>query len=325
MIIQDFSIRGISDADVLSIFENGLVSALTVYGANLPKKPSKRITCSGATLRQISQIICPIDILGSSPQVIQDFFMYFGRFLYKVDLGQYFTPYEVIDLIVRIVNPKFGDVVRDPACGTADFLVGAMRVANERHGANITPRLYGVDTADMAVNLSFFNMILNGDGSSNITKGDSLKDMLKHEDKYTVALCNPLFGTRILEKRKEVLAAFDLGTEEKGGKKVPVKSQETGLLFVEVCLRSLRPGGRVGIILPNGYLGNRGNRYTGFRKWLLRHAKIAAIVGFPRFTFKKSGADVSASVVVLEKRDEPLKDHSTIPEHPVHFNLVFPV
>lgn len=322
MIIQDFSIRGVSDADVLSIFEKGLETALTVYGSHLPKRPSKKIGCTGATLRLVSKIICPIDILGSSPQVIQDFFMYFGRFLYKVDLGQYFTPYEVIDLIVRIVNPKFGDVVRDPACGTSDFLVGAMRVADERHGANIAPQLYGVDTADMTVNLSVFNMILNGDGSSNISLGDSLKDIKKHEGKYTVALCNPPFGTRIVEKRKEVLALFDLGTEEVGGKRVPLKSQETGLLFVEVCLRSINPGGRVGIILPNGYLGNRGGRYLVFRNWLLRHAKVAAVIGFPRFTFKKSGADVSASVVVLEKRDVPLKDLSAVPDHPVHFNLV---
>ncbi len=322
MIIQDFSIRDTPDDDVHGIFVKGLASALTLYGPGLPKEPSKAINCSGATLRQVSKIICPIDILGSSPQVIQDFFMYFGRFLYKVDLAQYFTPYEVIDLIVRIVNPKFGDVVRDPACGTADFLVGALRVADERHGVNIAPQLHGVDTADMAVNLSVFNMILNGDGSSNIVKGDSLKDMLKHQDKYTVALCNPPFGTRILEKRKEVLTLFDLGSEEKDGKRVPLKSQETGLLFVEVCLRSVRPGGRVGIILPNGYLGNRGNRYAEFRRWLLRHAKVAAIVGFPRFTFKKSGADVSASVLVLERRDKPLEDLSSVPDQPIHFNLV---
>ncbi|WP_454011776.1 HsdM family class I SAM-dependent methyltransferase [Aquamicrobium terrae] len=175
MIIQDFSIRDIPNADIEGVFEEGLKVALTVYGAHLPKKPSKTIGCNGATLRQISKVLCPIDILGSSPQVIQDFFMYFGRFLYKVDLGQYFTPYEVIDLIVRITNPKFGDLVKDPACGTADFLVAAKRISDERHSADISSQIYGVDTAEMAVNLSVFNMILNGDGRSNITVGDSLQ------------------------------------------------------------------------------------------------------------------------------------------------------
>ena len=146
--------------------------------------------------------------------------------------------------------------------------------------------------------------------------------MCIRDSQYTVALCNPPFGTRIVEKRKDVLSAFDLGTEEKNGKKVPKKSQETGLLFVEVCLRSVEPGGRVGIILPNGYLGNRSPKYMEFRDWLLRHARVAAVIGFPRFTFKKSGADVSASVVVLEKRKEPLSNAKDSEDFPIHFNLV---
>lgn len=322
MIIQDFSAHNVPDTDIETVFEKGFGQALTVYGSHLPKKPTKKIGCNGATLRQISKVICSIDILGSSPQVIQDFFMYFGRFLYKVDLGQYFTPYEVIDLIVRITNPKFGDVVKDPACGTADFLVAAKRIAQERHGADISAQVYGVDTAEMAVNLSVFNMILNGDGSSNIVVGDSLLDLSKHEGKYTLALCNPPFGSRILEKRRNVLARFDLGTQTKRGKIVPLPSQETGLLFVEACLRSVLPGGRVGIILPNGYLGNRGPRYTGFRHWLLKKARIAAVIGFPRFTFKKSGADVSASVVIFERRDKDLDSIEEVEDYPIHFNLV---
>lgn len=328
MIIQDFSIRDIPDADVEGVFEEGLKVALTVYGAHLPKKPSKTMGCDGATLRQVSKVICPIDILGSSPQVIQDFFMYFGRFLYKVDLGQYFTPYEVIDLIVRIANPKFGDLVKDPACGTADFLVAAKRISDERHSADISSQIYGIDTAEMAVNLSVFNMILNGDGRSNITMGDSLRDIKKHEGKYTLALCNPPFGSRILEKRPAVLSNFELGCEApyplpgSKDKPVPLKSQETGILFAEVCLRSVVPGGRVGIILPNGYLGNRGPRYVGFRNWLLKHARIAAVIGFPRFTFKKSGADVSASVVIMERREKPLTSIAEVEDYPIHFNLV---
>jgi type I restriction enzyme M protein len=322
MIIQDFSITKSSDTDVDKIFGVGLKSALAVYGDLLPEKTSNKFDCSGATLRGISKILCPINILSSSPQVIQDFFMYFGRFLYKVDLGQYFTPYEVIDLVVRIVNPHFGDRVKDPACGTADFLVGAKRVAAERHGADISQHLYGVDTAAMAINLSVFNMLLNGDGRSNISSGDSLQELRRHEGKYTVALCNPPFGSRIVEKRKDVLAFFDLGTHGPDTKRIPLKSQETGLLFVEVCLRSVVPGGRVGIILPNGYLGNRSARYLEFRKWLFCNARIAAVVGFPRFTFKKSGADVSASLVVLERREEVLADLSRMKDFPIHFNLV---
>jgi N-6 DNA Methylase len=93
-------------------------------------------------------------------------------------------------------------------------------------------------------------------------------------------------------------------------------------LYVEACLKAVMPGGRVGILVPNGYLGNRSERYLEFRRWLLRNARVAAVIGFPRFTFKKSGADVSASAVILERRREPLSDLSQMPDYPIHFNLV---
>lgn len=325
MIFQDFAMRETAETDILHILNEGLAQALVVYGTHLPSPPEPDLNCSGETLRQISKYLCNINIQRSSPQVIQDFFMYFGRFLYKVDLGQYFTPYEVIDLVVRIINPKFGDVVKDPACGTADFLVAAKRVAKERHSADIAASLYGVDAADTAVNLSVFNMILNGDGKSTITKGDSLKEIANHLGKFTAALCNPPFGSRILEKRKEVLSNFEMGvfTEVgKDGKPLPLPAQEMGILFVEACLKMVRPGGRIGIILPNGYLGNRSEKYLSFRRWLLRNARVAAVIGFPRFTFKKSGADVSASVLILEKRNKPLATLDGSADHPIHFNLL---
>lgn len=325
MIMQDFVIQGTPDDDIKQIIEEALGIALAVYANNLPTPPVAEVGCTGETLRRVCQILCGINIQRSSPQVIQDFFMYFGRFLYKVDLGQYFTPYEVIDLVVRIINPRFGDVVKDPACGTADFLVAAKRIAHDRHSADISANLCGVDAGDTAVNLSVFNMILNGDPKPNIELGDSLKNLPQHEGKYTVALCNPPFGTKIVERRKDVLQRFELGQTgefDNHGKPVAMAAQETGLLFVEVCLRLVKPGGRVGIILPNGYLGNRSPKYLGFRRWLLKHARVAAVIGFPRFTFKKSGADVSASVVILEKRQSPLADVAEMTDHPIHFNLL---
>ena len=94
------------------------------------------------------------------------------------------------------------------------------------------------------------------------------------------------------------------------------------MLFAELCIRQARPGGRIGIILPNGYLGNSSMRYLAFREWMLRHTRLVAVIGFPRFTFKKSGADVSASVVVLEKRDEPLAHSSKSERYPFYAGLL---
>jgi len=86
--------------------------------------------------------------------------------------------------------------------------------------------------------------------------------------------------------------------------------QETGILFIELCVKICKPGGRIAIILPNGYLGNRSPKYRVVREWILKHTRVAAIISLPRFTFKSSGADVSASVLYLEKREEPLNEYS---------------
>jgi type I restriction enzyme M protein len=99
-------------------------------------------------------------------------------------------------------------------------------------------------------------------------------------------------------------------------------AQQTGILFAELCVRLTKPGGRIGIILPNGYLGNRGTVYLALREWLLRHTYIVGIVGFPRFTFKKSGADVSASAVFLERRAEPLPRASDSSSYSYYVGMV---
>jgi type I restriction enzyme M protein len=324
MLIQDFSaVAPAWNGAVERIFTDALDKALVRYNGVLARAAPRTIGCSAEVLREASGFLCDIRFLGALPQVIQDLFMYFGRFHYRVDLGQYFTPCEVIRLIVEIVNPRSDERIVDPACGTADFLVGAKQVAEERDRSDISANLHGYDVSPFAVHLSIFNMLLNGDhGLADIQTMDTLLEPLQHQGRYHIALCNPPFGTRIVEKRVKALARFELATPRKPGPQSRPSPQEAGLLYMEICLRAVCPGGRIGILVPNGYLGNRSDRYVEFRRWLLRNARVAAVIGFPRFTFKKSGADVSASVVILERRQQPLADLSDMPDHPIHFNIV---
>jgi type I restriction enzyme M protein len=322
MIIQDFSSKSVNvtDKDILNSLNSALESSLVLYQKNLGKPVDKKLRIKGNSVRELCRVLCRINLLESFPQVMQDFYMYFARHIYKVDLAQYFTPYEVVDFIVRITNPKFGDRVKDPACGSADFLVAAYRIAKERHGVEIADQVYGTDSGIRAVQISVLNMILNGDGKSNVIQEDSLSEIERHDNEYTLLLCNPPFGKDILEKRPTVLAQFELSRH--ADTHVPFAEQETGILFVEVCVRSARPGQRIAIILPNGYLGNRSERYVALRRWLLRQVRVAAVIGFPRFTFKKSGADVSASVVIMEKLDKPVGNPLDTANYPIHFNLI---
>lgn len=310
--VQDYSVLGTPPEIAKAKFDKLVERAISFYEKHLPNKIPKQIPVTGETLIEILKILAPIRIIHSKRDVIQTFYMKFAKDLYKWDLAQYFTPTTVTDFIVDILNPQFGEHVCDPACGSADFLVAAFRIGRQ-FNPGYADCVWGVDNSSNAVQISVLNMLLNGDGKTNIRKDDSLENVDKYNSRYDIMVCNPPFGTKILEKRSSVLKNFELGFEWELKNGVGVKTtkllsgQETGLLFVEVCVRQCKPGGRIGIILPNGYLGNRSHRYRFFREWLLLNTKIAAIVSFPRFTFKSSGADVSASVVFLEKRVKPLK------------------
>ena len=329
MSLQDFSDSPLPDAAVKTEFDKLLGQAVSFYGKYLPKPVPKTIAAKGALLRAVSAILAPVRIFGAKRAVIQDFYMYFAQGVYKWDLAQYFTPTEVVDFIVALVNPQPGDQVKDPACGSGDFLIATLHHA-QQSGGDMSDAIWGADNSEQAVQVCVLNMVLNGDGKSNITHEDSLVEMPKHDDVYSVLLCNPPFGVRIVEKRFDVLRHFDLGHEWKADPKTGVmqrtnkvcKKEETGILFAELCVRQAEAGGRIGLIMPNGYLGNRGPRYLALREWLLRNTRLVAVVGFPRFTFKKSGADVSASVLVLERLDKPLASAKDADDYPFHAGLL---
>lgn len=310
---QDFSVEALSNTEVMRRMNAALAQAAGHYNMYLP--PTNTIKpeflCPPEVLRNISRILAPTNILGSKVQVIQGFYMKFAKSLYKWDLGQYFTPHEVIDFIVDVVNPQPGEHVHDPACGSADFLISAFRKA----GSASENCVWGADSSEQAVQISILNMVLNGDGKTKIRTLDSLQTYSPSTAQtFSVVLCNPPFGTKIVERRFEVLRKFDMGHKwirSDDGRVTKTEdtraSQQTGILFAELCVRLAKPGGRVAVILPNGYLGNKGVEYAALRDWLLRNARIVAVMAFPRFTFKKSGADVSASVLVLERRATALE------------------
>ena len=302
--------------------------AISFYGKHLPNKLSDTLPLSGDTLFEILQILAPVKIIQSKRDVVQTFYMKFAKALYKWDMAQYFTPTTVTDFLVDIINPQFGEHIADPACGSADFLVAAFRAAR-KFNPGFADCIWGIDNSPNAVQVAVLNMLLNGDGKTNVIKDDSLENIKKYVEKYDVITCNPPFGTKIVEKRSRVLRQYDLGFEwlidETGVLKKTdtlLSQQETGILFVEVCVKECKPKGRIAIILPNGYLGNRSIKYRTVREWILKHTKLAAIVSLPRFTFKSSGADVSASVLYLEKRETPLENIADSEEYQFAVELI---
>jgi len=310
--LQDFAALGVDAVTAKSVVDSIVKSAVEYYQPFLPETVEKALPVAGDTLMEVMRILAPIKIVSMTHSVIQEFYMYFAKHIYKWDLAQYFTPTNVTDFIVDVLNPHQHEHIRDPACGSADFLTAAYRRGQRWH--DYASSIGGSDVSKEAVQVAVLNMILNGDGKTNIREEDSLLKIESNESSCNIVICNPPFGTKITERNSTTLSNFDLGHEwewdsrggwQKNGRK-QLDKQESGVLFAEACARMVRPGGRFALIVPNGYLGNRSQRYLILREWILRYCRIAVIVGLPRFAFASSGASVAASIIFCERRSKPL-------------------
>jgi len=260
---------------------------------------------SDQTLRDIVKAIQGLDFSSATNETMQQVFMTFVPSVFKKSLDQYFTPVTLIETMVQLAGIGPNDKVADPAMGTGDFLTAAMSYRLERGDSEILLRVYGMDSDPKAYDLAIVNMILNRDGQANLVRGDSIAQPNVWAGEIGVALCNPPFGSRTVETRPDILSKYDLGHiwKQEHGEWVMtdelMNSQQLGILFIERCYKLLTSGGRLGIILPEGYLAT--TTYGYVRRWILDHLRVLALVELPRRIFLKSDADLRSNVLIAEK------------------------
>jgi len=249
--------------------------------------------------------------------VISEAFQAFWGPGLRGEKGQFFTPRNIVKMCVDILNPKLGEKVIDPACGSGGFLVEILScLKGKEHFCNV----YGIDKETDLVKICKAYMAIVGDGHANIFCADSLypefwaKEMKREieDESFDVALTNPPFGAKIFIEDKRILKNYKLGHEwikEPSNKwKVTnsISEQVPQILFIERCLQLLKPGGRMAIVLPDGVFGNPSDRYVW--QFILEDAKILAIVSLPPETFLPS-THTKTSVLFLEKTRSNDKDY----------------
>jgi len=307
----------------------------------------------------------------------------FERFLgrtFRGEIGQFFTPRTIVEFMIRMVDPKEGDVICDPASGSGGFLIRffeivrqsvltdadreyeafkatilkkrkltgeqkakALRDKYEEILATIDQKkegsrlwtlanrcIYGTDANDRMARTSKMNMIMHGDGHGGVHHHDGFLNVNGiFEGRFDIILTNPPFGSSVepsdvvreedltvtpesdrrykelygdlykesqarvrAAKGKPIASLFDLPKGEKSKTK-------TEILFVERCLSLLKPGGRLGIVLPEGIFNNPSLNYV--REYCEDRAFVQAVVSLPQETFLSSGASVKASLLFLKK------------------------
>lgn len=252
-------------------------------------------------------------------------FEYFVRATLKgKKLGQYFTPRQLVQTMLAVVGQNkivnavtFGKdfKILDPACGTGGFLVFLMQDSIRKLERMYTARDINKETFELAKkkvreNIFFgsdanegvaasakMNMIIAGDGHSNIQHEDSLSASSKNWNINTpdcdLILTNPPFGT----SESASLSAYDW-------EQFPVRSGKGQYLFLQKMALSLKPGsGEICTVIDEGVLNTESA--SSIRKWLMQHCRLKAVFALPNETFKPNKINVKSSLLYFERRELP--------------------
>ncbi len=214
--------------------------------------------------------------------------------------GQFRTPRHIIQLMVEMTAPTPKDVICDPACGTAGFLVAASDYLVKNHSDMIykdakTRRrfnegtFHGYDSDNIMLRIGSMNMLLHGMENPDIRYKDSLAQADDDDaEKYSLILANPPFA-----------GSLDYESTAKDLQQI-VKTKKTELLFLALFLRLLQVGGRAAIIVPDGVLFGSSNAHKTLRKILVEDQKLDGIVSMPSGVFKPY-AGVSTAILFFTK------------------------
>lgn len=213
--------------------------------------------------------------------------------------GQFRTPRHIIKMMVELMDPKPGETICDPACGTCGFLVGASDYLRERYRNEILMNkenrehymnhmFYGFDMDRTMLRIGAMNMMTHGVESPFIEYRDSLSDQNIDNNKYSLILANPPFK-----------GSLDADSVSSDLLKV-TKTKKTELLFLALFLRTLKVGGRCACIVPDGVLFGSSNAHKQIRKTLIENNRLEAVISMPSGVFKPY-AGVSTGILIFTK------------------------
>ena len=270
--------------------------------------PEDEIHLHDRTIRKIVQSFENYDLGLTAFDVKGEAFEYFLGDTFTGGLGEYFTPRNVVEFMVEAIDPKIGERIIDPFCGTGGFLIYAFETVSDkirlqefsadekkRWRGELTNRcLFGTDWKERTSQACKMNMTVHGDGSSGVFKHDGFVDIPGkiEEGIFDISLTNPPFGS--IETDPSVLSRFELGAGR--------KSQDRVILALERTIRLVKPSGWVAIVVIDGVLNNESTRYV--RDYVKCHAWIRGIISLNRETFEGYGARAKTSVLFLQRKEK---------------------
>ncbi len=251
---------------------------------------------SGTTLRQAINKLNEIDFNSSKEHhifnaIYEDILQGLAT---KKDTGEFYTPRAVTQFIIDMVNPKLGEKISDPACGTAGFLVCAIehlrkQVKNVSDKKILQETITGSELKPLPYMLSVVNLITHDIEVPQIENMDALSreyTSFKQKDRVDIIVANPPFGGVVGDGME---TNFPLN----------YRTKESADLFLLLFIQLLKDGGRAGIVLPDGSLTGEGVKQR-VRQKLLEDCNVHTIVRLPQSVFAPY-ATVNTNLIFFEK------------------------
>lgn len=286
---------------------------------------TEEIKAEDPIIYSIVELLQGISLARTELDIKGEAFEHFLGGVFRQAMGQYFTPRPIVKFMVDMLEPDEDDKVIDPACGSGGFLLYTLDRVKRYLEETLAPRdaldrwkdfglyqLFGIEINSQLARVAMMNMILHEDGHSNIENNDALDKTSKFHPrrdiklgKYSLLLTNPPFGAVVKMREHSYLANYEFGAKVKHRDR-----QKTEILFIERCLDFLKPGSRMGIVLPDGILTNSSLQYV--RDFITDKAQILAVVSLPQTAFRRPhakggggiGSGVKASLLFLRKKKE---------------------
>ena len=261
-------------------------------------------------LKEIMDKLDPLMLTDVDSDVKGDAFEYFlkASTSTKNDLGEYFTPRHIVKTMVRLVNPQIGEKIYDPFCGTGGFLIESFRYIHNnmaRTEANMKTlresTVYGNEITNTA-RITKMNMILAGDGHSNIQMLDSLANPIDGTETYTDGN-----GTLHHKGFDIVLANMPYSQKTKHGNLYDLPSTNGDSICVQHCMKAINSAaenGRMALVVPEGFLFRKDLAKT--REYLLDHCQLQSIISLPQGVFLPY-TGVKTDIIYATKVNKKLK------------------
>jgi type I restriction enzyme M protein len=255
-------------------------------------------------LQSISLTETPGDVKGEA----------FQTFVYRHqrgDRGEFFTPHPIVKLAIEMMAPKPNEKVIDPACGSGGFLIQTISYVCRTNSkidrvAYIQEQIRGIEfNPDVALS-AMIRLAFEGGAGAEILCANTLVENAQLNNTFDVVLTNPPFGSKGKVEDQRILRPYLLarrwnkaqGDDWQVTRNV-LAGQSPEILFIEKCLKLLRPGGRMAIVLPEGLLQNVSNSHIRF--WIRSQAKVLGVVSIPQDAFVPYGTGIKTSLLLLQK------------------------